>query len=258
MNNDEAVSMKDVWVRYNGNVVLEDINLTIQQKEVISIVGPNGCGKSTLLKTILGFKEPFRGEVLVFNSNPKKIKKAGIIGYLPQSNKYDDNFPVNVYDVVAMSRYARKSLFEKLNKKDKKLILESLDKVEMTEYIDHHFGSLSGGQKQRVLIARALAIQPKILLLDEPSTGLDVVAQDSFYHLLLAIRDSDDLTIIMVSHDIGSVSTIVDKVACLKRRIHFHGDPQSCISSESFEKVFGKNVYFLHHDEKCDTCRRDK
>lgn len=253
-----VISMKDVWVRYDSNIVLEAINLTIKQKEIISIVGPNGSGKSTLLKTIMGFKELFKGQVLVLGSSPRKVKKTGLIGYLPQDAHLDSQFPVKVFDVVAMSRYAGKFLVEKLNKIDNKLIHESLEKVEMIDFKDHHFGSLSGGQKQRVLIARSLAIQPKILMLDEPATGLDAVAQDSFYHLLLTLRDSESLTIIMVSHDIGSVSLIVDKIACLNRKIHFHGEPSTTIPSEALEKVFGKNVSFLFHDKKCETCEKNE
>jgi zinc transport system ATP-binding protein len=129
----------------------------------------------------------------------------------------------------------------------------------MEQFSQHHFGSLSSGQKQRILIARALAINPTMLILDEPATGLDAVAQDSFYHLLTALRDSEGLTIIMVSHDIGSVSLFVDKIACLNRKIHFHGAPAKCIESqETMEAVFGKNVQFLFHDKNCETCTRKK
>jgi zinc transport system ATP-binding protein len=252
------ISLRDIWVRYNSRIVLEDINFSIEEKEILSIVGPNGSGKSTLLKTIMGFKEPFRGEVKVMGNPPTKIMKTGIVGYLPQDAHLDSHFPIKAFDVVAMSRYAGKFLLEMLNSDDIELIHGALEKVEMLDFKDHHFGSLSGGQKQRVLIARALAIKPKILVLDEPATGLDAVAQDSFYHLLSGLRDSENLTIIMVSHDIGSVSLFVDKIACLNRRIHFHGKPEDCIPSEALEKVFGKNVNFLLHDKKCETCERRK
>jgi zinc transport system ATP-binding protein len=256
--NVSTVTLRDVWVRYNSRVVLEDINFSIEQKEILSIVGPNGSGKSTLLKTIMGFKDPFRGEISVMGKPPHKIMKTGNIGYLPQDAHLDSHFPIKVFDVVAMSRYASKFLLERLNEKDEEIIDESLKKVEMLDFKDHHFGSLSGGQKQRVLIARSLARKPKILMLDEPATGLDTVAQDSFYHLLERLRDSENLTIIMVSHDIGSVSQIVDKIACLNRKIHFHGKPGDCIPSHALEKVFGKNVNFLLHDKKCETCERRK
>jgi zinc transport system ATP-binding protein len=258
MENNFAISMQNVWVKYDGNVILEDIDLAIKKKELITIVGPNGGGKTTLLKTIMGFKEPCRGNVKVLGKSPKKILKSGKIGYLSQTNNFDSNFPVKVFDVVAMTRYSQKTILETLTKKDRQKINESLEKVEMEHLKTEHFGSLSGGQKQRVLIARALAIEPEILILDEPSTGLDVVAQDKFYKLLTKLRDSEDLTVIIVSHDIGAVSTFVDKIACLNKKLHFHGKLDECDAGEILEKVFGKNVNFLHHDKNCVTCGKNK
>ena len=256
METQAAVWMEDVWVSYDTTVVLENINLNIQEQEIVSIVGPNGGGKTTLLSTILGFKQPFRGGVRVLGEAPVKVQRSGLIGYLPQRSIHDHRFPVSVFDVVAMSRYARKGMWQRLNAEDRGRIEDALAKVGMAEYADHHFGSLSGGQQQRVVIARALARQPKILILDEPSTGLDAVAQDTFYHLLQTIRDAEGLTIIMVSHDIGTVSSVVDQIACLNKKIHFHGRPTDCIPSEALEKVFGKNIQFLVHDEHCETCEK--
>ncbi len=254
-----VVAFKDIWARYNSTVILEDINLTIQKKEIISIVGPNGGGKTTLLRIIMGFLKPYRGNVSVLGIHPVKLKNMGRIGYLPQDVHHDFHFPLSVFDVVAMSRYAGKVFLERLSKNDRECIHEALKKVDMADYKKHHFGSLSGGQRQRTLIARALALQPEILLLDEPATGLDTVAQDSFYHLLSHLRDSENLTIIMVSHDIGSVSLVVDKIACLNKRIHFHGSPSSCFSSqEKLQKTFGTNIQFLLHDQNCETCLRKK
>jgi len=255
---DEIVTMSNVWIRYDHNVVLEDISFSVAEKEIVSIVGPNGSGKSTLLKCIMGFKDPFKGSISVFGKSPRAVQSSGMIGYLPQATSHDHSFPVSVYDVVAMGRYANKRIMERLKDNDRTLIEEALARVGMDDYLGHHFGSLSGGQKQRVLIARALARKPRLLLLDEPSTGLDAVAQDNFYLLLKKLRDEEDLTIIMVSHDIGAVSNIVDKLACVKRKMHFHGSPQECVPSEALERVFGKDVYFVSHDEHCETCRRNK
>jgi len=256
MDSDVLISIKDLWVRYNHRIVLEGIHLTVHSKEIFSIVGPNGGGKTTLLDTILGFIEPYRGEVRVFGEKPQSIQKSGLIGYLPQKNDYDRFFPVNVFDVVAMSRYTLKGSWRRLNSEDKNQVFHALSIVEMIDFKDHHFGSLSRGQQQRVLIARALAIQPRILILDEPSTGLDAVAQDTFYHTLHEIRDSKDITILMVSHDIGTVSSVVDQIACLNRKLHFHGNPNQGIPSDALEKVFGRDIRFLIHDEHCRTCEK--
>jgi zinc transport system ATP-binding protein len=253
-----VVLLKDVWVQYNHHIVLKRINLKINRKEIVSIVGPNGGGKTTLLYTILGFKLPFKGKVIVLGKTPQKIQKAGVIGYIPQSNQFESHFPINVRDVVTMSRYGVKKFGERLSKEDRELTEEALEKVKMSGYKNHYFGSLSGGQKQLVLIARAMALKPEILILDEPSTGLDTVAQSNFYSMLREIRDKENITIILVSHDIGTVSGIVDQIACLNKQIHFHGKPEDCIPSKALEKVFGKNIQFLIHDNRCTTCEKIK
>ncbi|OHD68683.1 MAG: hypothetical protein A2W19_12750 [Spirochaetes bacterium RBG_16_49_21] len=250
---DEVISLQNVWVKYDGAVVLEDVSLTLRNKEIVSIVGPNGSGKSTLLKTIMGLKQPWRGTVEVMGLPPRKVP-GGTIGYLPQRSSLDYTMPVSVFDVVAMARYAGARVLERLTADDRMRIDRALESVEMSDHRLRHFGSLSEGQKQRVLIARALALQPRILLLDEPSTGLDAVAQDNFYQMIRALRDAKDLSILMVSHDIGAVSRIVDRLACLKNKIHFHGKPADCFSNESLSGVFGKNVYYVTHDKNCDGC----
>lgn len=255
MNIMNAIEISKLSVRYDNDVVLEDINLDIAEKEIVSIVGPNGSGKSTLLKTIMGLKDFFAGRVSVFGMHPAHARHKGIFGYLPQGSHYDAHFPVRAYDVVAMSRYARHKVFEALSRQDRAAIDAALERVGMAALRHHHFGSLSGGQKQRVLIARALALNPKILILDEPATGLDAVAQDSFYELLQDLRAHSGLTILMVSHDIGAVSEIVDRLACINRKIHFHGKPSECEPGEMIAKVFGHSIHVVRHDKNCPTCR---
>ena len=249
-----AVQIEDAWIQYNDTPLLQNINLTIHEKEIVAIVGPNGSGKTTLLKAIMGFKGLTKGAITVFNNKPKALQRKGWIGYLPQVSGYDTRYPIKVKDVVSLTRLTRKKIWNKLSNQDQKIIFDSLKKVNMDSFAEHHFGSLSGGQKQRVLIARALALKPRMLILDEPSTGLDSVAQDSFYKLLQNIRNEENLTILMVSHDIGTVSTIVDTIACIKGTLHFHGPPEHCRPDDELAKIFGKNVYFLQHDKNCESC----
>jgi len=251
------VALHNVWVRYNGSVTLEDVSLEVHEGEILTIVGPNGGGKSTLLRVIMGFKEPFRGTVQVFGSDPRNAHR-GAIGYLPQKSSFDYSMPVSVFDMVAMARYAGKRWVEHLDSNDRSSIDSALEAVEIVQLRDHHFGSLSEGQKQRALIARAIAMQPRLLLLDEPSTGLDALAQDNFYQMLLRLRDNLGLTIVMVSHDIGAVSGIVDRLACLKSKIHFHGKPAECLTNESLAEVFGKNTFFVRHGGSCGSCEGGK
>jgi len=246
----------DVWVSFGQNTVLEAVSLKIYHKQIVSIVGPNGAGKTTLLYVLLGFIRPSKGYVEILGENPRRVRRLGRIGYLPQTSEFDVTFPVSVLDVVAMGVYAGKRLFETLTRQDKQTIRAALVKVGADDLADEYFGNLSGGQKQRVLIARALALDPQLLILDEPSTGLDAVAQDSFYQLLCDLRE-DGMTILMVSHDVGAVSSFVDRIACMNRRIHFHGKPEECIPSDALEKVFGKHVHFLLHDKSCESCESD-
>ena len=253
-----VISMKDVWTRYDRGVVLEGIDLRVHEREIVSIVGPNGAGKTTLLHVILGFVNPIRGEILVLGRKPRSIRSSGRLGYLPQISDIDRRFPVNVFDVVAMPLYAKLGFGRRLSEASRQRVMSVLERVQMKDFTGHHFGSLSGGQQQRILVARALAGKPEILILDEPSTGLDAVAQNTFYEILTNIRDEECITIVMVSHDIGAVSSIVDQIACLNKRIHFHGKPGDCISSDAIEKVFGKDMQFLIHDEHCRTCEKRK
>ncbi|MBN1782183.1 metal ABC transporter ATP-binding protein [bacterium] len=253
-----AIHLEDVWVRYEQRVVLEAIHLDVARKEIVSIVGPNGSGKTTLLHTLLGLKSPFRGTIQIFGQNRLSRSFSVSMGFLPQQNAANNHFPVSVFDVVAFSIYGRKNLPVRLTAEERQRIERALLRVEMQDWMHAHYGSLSGGQKQRVLIARAMALQPEILILDEPATGLDTVSQDRFYALLRQLRDDDDLTILLVSHDIGAVSGVVDRIACLNRRIHFHGKPTDCIPSEALQKVFGENVQFVYHSHHCQTCEKTK
>lgn len=257
MNTHPAIVVQDVSVRYGENLALDRIHFEVNPHEIVSIVGPNGSGKTTLIHTILGLIEPFEGTVRVFDHIPQNARSHGQIGFLPQAGGADLKFPVSAFDVVAMAVSSHKKMFRGLTSGDRSRVMAVLQKVQMEKSAEIHFGSLSGGQKQRVLIARALAVQPKLLILDEPSTGLDIVSQESFYALLQYLRDEEGLTILFVSHDIGAVSGVVDRIACLNRKIHFHGKPSDCIPSEALEAVFGKDVQFVYHDRHCHTCGED-
>lgn len=241
-----AIAIEKLNVSWNSVPVLQDISLRLDEGEILTIVGPNGSGKSTLLKTIMGFKESDSGSISIFGMDSKTVRQHGIIGYLPQAGTYSADFPVNVYDVIAMAIQSRRRPFSRLTSDDRKTIEEVLERVDMSSFISHHFGSLSGGQKQRVLIARALALHPKILILDEPSTGLDTITQDNFHKLLVSLKQ-EGMAILLVSHDIGAVSTIVDRIACLKTKLYFHGTPDECKPSDTFASLFGNDIYLLNH-----------
>ncbi len=249
------ILIEDLEVRYKNKVVLENIFLEVNKREIVSIVGPNGGGKTTLLKVILGLKDYTKGKVEILGKPPKEVDKKQI-GYLPQKEQTAKNFPISVFETVMMGRYPKLGFFKKPSEKDREIVLECLKIVKMEHLKDENINKLSGGQRQRVFIARALAMEPKILILDEPSTGLDIVAQEDFYKTLVNIRDTKNMAILMVSHDIGVVSTFVDKIACLNKTIHYHGKSGNPIPEDVLKKVFGTNIQILVHDQHCKGCQR--
>lgn len=249
------VDLKDVWLRYDEGWVLKSIYFQCFTGEILGIVGPNGGGKTTLLNVIMGLVQPEKGEVLLFGRKPAKRNRLEV-GYLPQISHADRSFPVSVLDVVLMGFYSRLGLFVRPDKKSKEAALKLLEQVDMAEYAQRPFGVLSGGQQQRVNFARALASNPRLLVLDEPATGVDSVAQEDFYELLARVRDEEGISTIMVSHDIGVITSHADRVACLNRELHYHGEPDSCFSEDLQQKFYGKDFRVMVHDPKCVTCNR--
>ena len=217
------VDLNDIWVRYDDRWVLKSVHLQCFAGEILGIVGPNGGGKTTLLNVILGLIRPEKGTVRLFGRRPDKRARLEV-GYLPQISHAERAFPVTVLDVVLMGLYNRLGLIKRPARKHRAAAMELLAQVDMLEQAQRPFGDLSGGQQQRVNIARALASAPKLLVLDEPSTGIDSVAQEEFYELLAAIRDKQGISAIMVSHDIGVITSHADRVACLNRELHYHGE----------------------------------
>ncbi len=254
---ENCISFNNVTVKFGSATALRDVSMEIGRREIVAIVGPNGAGKTTLLKAAMGLIKPGSGSIKIFGESPSKARNKGVFGYVGQISLYDERFPLSAKDVVALSRYAKKKFIERLNRKDNQIISDSLETVGMSGESQKRFGDLSGGQRQRVLIARALAFEPKILLLDEPSTGLDTVAQETFYELLLKLKNEKGLTIVIVSHDIGAVSRYVDTIACLKEKIHFHGKLEGFLSDENLKNFFGDKINILVHDENCATCKRN-
>lgn len=251
----KAIEIYDLSVILNGKEVLHNINLKINEGVFIGIVGPNGGGKTTLLKTIIGLIKPQKGNVLIFGKEPIDQSKRGIFGYLPQHQNIDTNFPITTLEVVMMGLH-RRGLFRRYSKDDHNRAKEMITLMGMDGFENHPFGSLSGGQQQRVSIARALAHNPKILVLDEPSTGIDVVGQEDFYHLLRGLQKRFNLTIIMVSHDIGTITTYVDEIACMNRTLHYHGNPLGAFDKDVLKGLYGKSIEIIMHSGLCEKCER--
>lgn len=253
----KAIEINNLTVKLNGKEVLKDINLSLEEGRFIGIVGPNGGGKTTLLRAILGLIKPASGEILIFGRPPEEVLKTGsIFGYLPQTLKVRPDFPVRVIDVVMMGRYGKVGMLRWPGEKDRRKATECLSMMNVEELKDVPFGQLSGGQQQRASIARALAGEPKILILDEPSTSIDVVGQEDFYHLLKGLQKKFGITILMASHDIGTITTYVDEIACLNYTFHYQGNPLGALNETILTELYGKNVDLLLHTDICDKCER--
>ncbi|MBM4443972.1 MAG: metal ABC transporter ATP-binding protein [Chloroflexi bacterium] len=248
MTNPSVISLRDVWVFYGETPALKAIDLDIEDGEFLGLIGPNGSGKTTLIKVILGLLKPDRGKVTVFGAPPDRLGRSrGLIGYVPQRSQGDWTFPVSVRDVVLMGRYGRIGLFRRPTAADEAIALKSLDAVQMREYAGRHLGQLSGGQQQRVMIARALAGEPLLLLLDEPAAGVDISAEDQFYELLGELKEKHGLTIVVVTHDIAVVSSHVEKLACLNQTLYIHASPEEVLTAGTLQKVYGCEVELLAH-----------
>ena len=240
---EKILSIKDLWVHQSGHVVLESINLELFAGDFLGIIGPNGGGKSTLLKAILGLINPDRGKIDVFGLPPAKARSR--IGYVPQKTVFDRSFPVKAQEVVLMGRYSRVGLLYRYGKEDRILALKALKAVGMEDRAEREIGELSGGEQQRVFVARSLVSDPDLLLLDEPTAGIDSAQQTEFYELLSHLNCHLGKAIIMVSHDLTAISTYVSKIACLNQRLYYHGSHE--LSNEDIEKAYGCPVEMIAH-----------
>ncbi len=244
-----CIEIHDVSFRYADVPVLEHITLDIHEGDYLGMIGPNGGGKTTLLKIMLGLLKPSGGEILLFGKDLHDFREWSSIGYVPQKATHiDPLFPATVFEVVAMGRYGVKGLCNRLDKNDHARIHESLKQVAMDGFSSRRIGDLSLGQQQRVFIARALAAQPKIIILDEPTVGIDIAAQEQFYTLLKALNHDLGLTLVLVSHDIDVVANEVTEIACINQTLVYHGNPEKFFSDDAIERLYGKNARLISHN----------
>jgi zinc transport system ATP-binding protein len=242
--NQNIVEISHLHFSYNGEMVLEDISLNVREGDFLGVVGPNGSGKTTLLKVILGLIHPLRGRIRVFGDPPERARH--LMSYVPQHADLDSDFPITVTDVVLIGRLGKAPLLGRYSKTDRKAAGEAMQKAEIYDLRDHHFGTLSGGQKQRVLMARALAGNPKLLLLDEPTASIDGRVEQDIYELLKKLNKK--VTIILVSHDLGFISTYVNRVACVNKRLVCNRTEH--VTGDVIEACYSGPIHMLKH--KCE------
>ena len=234
---DMIVDIEKLSVDYSGINVLEEISFGIDDGDFLGIIGPNGAGKSTLFRCMLGLHTQYDGIIKFFGQNIKDSKKyLPQIGYVPQKPVVDKNFPATIREIVSMSQ----------NSNDSKKVEEALQKVWMHELADRRIGDLSVGQQQRVFIAKALVNSPKILVLDEPVTGIDVYNKDLFFQILGELNTREKISIIWSSHDLDAVERLANKVACLNKTLFFHGISEEFFSDDEMLKKYSETSMQMH------------
>jgi len=241
-----AIETRDVRFRYqrDGTHVLDGVSFTARRGEILAIMGPNGCGKSTLMRVMMGLLKPESGSVRILGMDPGREPLAvqRRIGYMPQKEHIEGSIPVTVRDVVLMGRLARKGALGVTRATDLTLVREALEYVGMDDRMDVIFSELSGGQQQRVLLARALAVEPEILLLDEPFAGMDVPSKQEVVELLEALSRDHGVTTVVVVHDVNPLVHVVDDVLLLNRSVVAVGDPFDVLNESNLLTTYGAMI----------------
>jgi len=231
----EAVVVTDLTVRYETTVGLEGASVSVRYGEALGIIGPNGSGKSTLLKTVAGLLQPSSGSVTVLGTTPHQLT-PGTLAYVPQIEAVDWSFPANVWDVVSMGRFPRMHFWQTFSQHDRAVVQQALEAVGMADLRDRHIAQLSGGQQQRVFVARAIAQEPKILLLDEPTTGVDAATEEAL-RLIVRSLVAKGMPVLMTTHDLDRVEDWFDKLLVLDRHVLAYGPPREVVESGSYASI---------------------
>ena len=238
---DAALLIRNVTFRYSTTPVLENVNLTVPSGEFLGLVGPNGGGKTTLLRVVLGLLRPQQGRVLIHGDSSQAALSQ--VGYVPQYAAFARDFPISVEDIVLLGRLGRTSCLFGYTEMDRDVAERAMMEAGILDFRHKHVGELSGGQLQRAIVARALACDPDILLLDEPTANIDLRAEEDIFDFLRKLNER--MTIVVVSHDIGFISQYVGRVACLNRTLVCHKTDK--IKGEVIENLYGSEVRMIHH-----------
>jgi manganese/zinc/iron transport system ATP- binding protein len=242
MQMEPLVQFKNVTLAYGKKIVLREVDFTIYQEDFFGLVGPNGAGKTTLLRAILGTLRPLSGEITLTRPSLGPVR----FGYVPQRDTVDYIMPYTVSEVAMMGRYRQMGLFRSAGKEDHDAVQNSLRHVDIEELRDLPFKNLSGGQKQRVLIARALASEPAVLVLDEPTNGMDLSSRKSILDLIQRLHSEGDLTIVMVSHLLDDVANYVGRIAIVEREYFQVGEVSQVLTAENLSILYRMPVHVMH------------
>ena len=237
----QIVEVDRLSYAYSGNLVLSNISFTVGEGDILGIIGPNGAGKTTLFSCMLGLRDDHTGTIKILGEDIKKknCKVFKNIGYIPQKKTVDQNFPATVEEIVSLG-------INVMGKTSKEKIALALETVGLLAQKDRRVGELSGGQQQRVLIAKAMVNDPKLLILDEPATGIDLEMQNKFYSLLKKLNQENKITMIWASHDLDAVNRLATSVACINRSMFFHGKTYEFFENPDLLKAYSEASMQAH------------
>lgn len=247
------LSSERVHFQYNAVEILTDISFQIQKGDYVGIVGPNGSGKTTLIKLALGFLKPTKGKIYLFEKNPSLFSDWHKVGYLPQkANNFNPHFPATVTEIVGLGLLSKKGFPKRIGKHDNDTIDDALSLMDITSISKKLIGELSGGQQQRVLIAKAIVSDPELLILDEPTTALDPEGREKFFHTLKELNEKKKLTIIMITHDMGTIGKYASRLMYIDKKVIFFGGFDTFCASQEMSTYFGEHsqhVICHRHDQ---------
>ncbi|RYG74462.1 metal ABC transporter ATP-binding protein [Lentibacillus lipolyticus] len=248
---DTIVSTTSLTYAYERKNILTDIHFELARGSFMGLVGPNGGGKTTFIKIILGLLQPDSGTIYLFGQPMQQFKDWSKIGFVSQkANTFNKGFPATVFEVVSMGLTAKIGYFKRFTAKHKEKVLRAIDQVGMRDYANENIGHLSGGQQQRIFIARAIVSSPELLILDEPTVGVDQENVQRFYQLLHELNHEHGITLLLVTHDTGAMTRHATDVVCLNETLHFHGDPKEYEkqTKQDLSDLYGHPINSLTHE----------
>jgi manganese transport system ATP-binding protein len=236
-----AIEVTGATVRYGDVLALDDVSVTVEPGRVCGLLGTNGSGKSTLFKAVLGLVPAERGQVRILGRTGAAARRRGLVGYVPQAEQVDWAFPVRVRDVVMMGRYGHMGPRRRARPADTRAVEHALARTHLTDLADRQIGALSGGQRKRAFVARAIAQEARVLLLDEPFAGVDKRSEATITELLLQLRESGH-ALLVSTHDLAQVPALCDEAVLLQRHVIARGSPEEVLRPETLMAAFGINA----------------